>query len=231
MLKNFLVKDIDYDVLDRDSKDVLILTHGLGGSKDSSTSSILAKKSPISTIKMSLWGHGKSKGNIKELTVSKAIKSVEKIIDAAKKSGAKNIYYYGSSFGGLVGYFIGLNKNVKKLFLKCPLANGPQLITKEQQKIWEKEGKINVSGITLNYNYFKDSQKHVAFDIASKIKIPVYIIHGDEDKTVPIKQSKKMLGLLPNAKLDIIHGANHRFQEEKHFQEMIHKISTEIKLL
>lgn len=228
MLQKFLIENIDFDILDKKSKDVLILTHGLGGSKASSTSTALAKNSSITTIKMSLWGHGKSKGNIQDLTVSKAVKSVQKVIDEAKKNGAKNIYYYGSSFGGLVGYFIAQNKDVKKIFLKCPLASMPELISEEQRKLWEKQGKISVSGIKLNYAYFEDSKKHVAYDIASKIQTPVYIVHGDKDTTVPLTQSKKMLGLLPKAKLNVVNGANHRFAKEQHYNEMISLLTKEI---
>lgn len=222
---------IDYEYEDKGTNKALILTHGLGGSKKSTTAKALAKNSSISTLRMSMWGHGNTHGDTENITVSKAIESVQVMITFLKNQGYKEIYYYGSSFGGLVGYYIARQNQIKKAFLKCPLASSKELISEEQAKLWKKQGILPISGINLRYTYFEDAKKHEAYTIAPHINTPIYIVHGDEDKTVPLKQSKKMLGLLPQAKLDIINGADHRFSEDKHYEEMIQKLTVQVKQL
>ena len=44
---------------------------------------------------------------------------------------------------------------------------------------------------------------------ASNIKVPTLIIHGSEDKDVPVSQSKKLTELIPGSKLVILEGVNH----------------------
>ena len=50
-------------------------------------------------------------------------------------------------------------------------------------------------------------------------------MHGDQDTSVPIEQSKKTAGLIPNCKLEIIEGADHGFTATEHFERMINLLS------
>jgi dipeptidyl aminopeptidase/acylaminoacyl peptidase len=51
------------------------------------------------------------------------------------------------------------------------------------------------------------------------------IVHGDEDKTVPIEQSKKAASIIENCKLEIIIGADHKYSNREEFEKMLGLIS------
>jgi len=52
-------------------------------------------------------------------------------------------------------------------------------------------------------------------DIVSKIKVPTFIIAGEEDKLAPIKNSLHLRNTIANSKLEIIKGAGHFMMLEK----------------
>ena len=60
---------------------------------------------------------------------------------------------------------------------------------------------------------------------ADKIKIPILLIHGDEDRVVPVKQSKDMYSALKSkhkkVKLIIQEGGNHRYSQYTHLLEFL----------
>lgn len=52
-------------------------------------------------------------------------------------------------------------------------------------------------------------------DILLKIKVPAYIITGDEEKLAPIKNSVRLKNLIDNSRMEIIKGAGHFVMLEK----------------
>ena len=68
--------------------------------------------------------------------------------------------------------------------------------------------------------FYQDFKNNDGYKAAPKIKIPTLTVHGDEDETVPYKQSVKISKLIPNCKLHTIKGGNHRYENPKHKEEM-----------
>ena len=52
-------------------------------------------------------------------------------------------------------------------------------------------------------------------DILLKIKVPTYIITGEEEKLAPIKNSVRLKNLIDNSRMEIINGAGHFVMMEK----------------
>jgi len=71
-----------------------------------------------------------------------------------------------------------------------------------------------------NYVFYEDAILNTGYKVASKIKIPTLIVHGDNDKEVPIYQSVKLAKLIPDNKLAIIKGADHTYTNLEHMKEM-----------
>ena len=63
-----------------------------------------------------------------------------------------------------------------------------------------------------DYDYDKDMKDYDG---------PVLIVHGDEDKTVPIGGSQRAVEVFPNAQLHVIHGAGHVFLTEPQQAEFL----------
>ena len=97
-------------------------------------------------------------------------------------------------------------------------------------KKWKEEGIIDVTGVDgetrkLNYSFYEEAEKVKAYESAAKIKIPALIVHGDEDETVPIEQSKRTANLIENCRLEIIEGGDHTYSDSEHFEKMLNLIS------
>ena len=54
--------------------------------------------------------------------------------------------------------------------------------------------------------------------------MPTLIVHGDADDVVQIEQSKKSSLLIPNCKLEIINGSDHRFSKKEDFEKSVNLI-------
>ena len=77
----------------------------------------------------------------------------------------------------------------------------------------------------LNYSFFEDAEKVSGFEAAKKIKVPALIVHGSQDKVVPVEQSRKTASLIPNCRLEIIEGADHKYSKPEDFERMLKLIS------
>jgi len=57
--------------------------------------------------------------------------------------------------------------------------------------------------------------------LASKINVPVLIIHGDKDPFIPLHESEELIKVIPNAKLEIMSNGGHNFTEAKEHKKML----------
>ncbi|MEM2793008.1 MAG: prolyl oligopeptidase family serine peptidase, partial [Candidatus Bathyarchaeia archaeon] len=87
---------------------------------------------------------------------------------------------------------------------------------------------IEVSdGWYLRKSFFDTVDYVVPFEVMSKIKIPVLIIHGDRDLLVPLEEAEKgyeiIRGLNDKNELYIVKGGDHTFSKREHTLEVINK--------
>lgn len=218
---------------------VIILCHGFSTSKDSYTHVRLEKilnDRGISTLRFDFFGHGESEGKFEKITVSEAVDDLQNAIQLLRESGYKKIGLVGSSFSGMASLLTASKTDeLYILALKSPVSDYIGLIiahaNQEEIKTWREKGFIDIIGaneekLKLNYSFFDDAQKLDGFESAKKIRIPVLIVHGDKDDTVPIKQSIKISSLIKNCRLEIIEGGDHLYSDPKQFEKMLDLIST-----
>ena len=79
--------------------------------------------------------------------------------------------------------------------------------------------------LKLNYIFYEDSLVRDGYAVAPKIKAPTLIVHGDQDRDVPITQSQKLANLIPNCQLKIIKGSDHSYTQSVHAKKMLQAIS------
>lgn len=217
------------------SKDrpIIVLAHGFDSNKGRSTYTVLAErlaKHDISTLRFDFFGHGDSEGKFEDITISEAVDDIIQAIKFLKQEGYKKIGLMGSSFGG-ISSIMAASKTTDPylLALKSPVSNylDKEIGTKSKKELgeWREKGyRIYVSGDgsehKLNYSFFEDFKNNNGYKAASKIKIPTLIVHGDEDKIVPYRQSVKICRLISNCELHTVKGANHYYKNPKHTEEM-----------
>ena len=210
------------------SSSVVIISHGYTSSKSSRTAIALSERlndAGISTIRPDLYGHGESEGDITYLTIEKAVKNLVAVYDYVK-SGYKKIALVGSSFSWMVSLITATKRPLATLVLKCPVFEYKKLfddrLAKEGIEKWKKEKFIETFGKKVSFEAYENASGYDMKKIASAIKIPVLVIHGDRDTTVPIAQPESLISLLKSEKeFVIIKGADHFFYGANHFNKMI----------
>ncbi|MDP3919070.1 MAG: alpha/beta hydrolase [Nanoarchaeota archaeon] len=209
---------------------IVILVHGFRSDKNNSVGIKLTEvlnSQNISTFRFDMFGHGESDGKFEDFTITRGTNGILSAIEMLKEMGFKNIGLFGSSMGGICSLVAGReNKDIKFLALKAPVSDyAEQSRLKGNVEKWKDEGFIEYESkkggkFKLKYDMYLDAEKNVAYNFANQINIPVFIVHGDEDITVPLAHSKKLVKLLPNAKLEILEGCDHWFIGDS-FQRMI----------
>ena len=217
---------------------IMILCHGFTTSKDSYTYIRLEKilnRKGISTFRFDFFAHGESEGEFEDITISEAVDDILNAIRFLKELGYSKIGLVGSSFGGIASVIVASKTDhLFILALKSPVSDDlGKLVAQESKqeiKTWKEKGFIYYTSsdgrkLKLNYSFFEDDKKVNGYEAAKKIKIPTFIVHGDNDESVPIEQSKKIVGLMENSRLEIIEGADHRYSKPEDFERMLGLIS------
>lgn len=180
----------------------------------------------IGTFLYDFTGLGNSPGTYRELTLSLGCKNFRAAIEYVSNHGEHDkdrIGVIGASYGGNVALLESANlRQIKAIGLKSPstfLPEGYQLqYGAELMEVWGKEGYSDV--VELNYKAVIDSLYHNTYAAASKITIPVRIVHGTKDSAVPIRHVRDLIKVMPNASLYEIEGADHWYSEGDEWQQM-----------
>ena len=221
------------DVPRRHTGKAVVLCHGFSSSKDGEKYKILSSlfvKEGIAVLRFDFFGHGESEGDFSKVTLTQAVDDVLSAVDFLEGLGFVDIGVAGVSFGGKAAFVAaGKSRRIKVIALVAPaidykkiqkLQYGTQGIKK-----WEKEGKILYQGKygpkELEYTFHADLKNFNYTGIARHIQIPVLIIHGDEDSSVPLTHSQKLFKELDCfKKLEVIVGCNHFFERESDREQL-----------
>ena len=217
---------------DSKNRRIIIMCHGFATNKDGRTYTTLEKllnEKNISTLRFDFYGHGESEGKFEDITVSLATDDILSAVKYLKGCGYTNIGLLGGSFGGIASIMAASKSaDISILVLKSPVSNYMELYEK-YRKIdmlkWKEIGFRDYfdddgNKYKLNYSFVEDFSKNDGYTAGVKINIPTLIVHGDEDKDIPIAQSIKIQEIIPNCKLERIKGADHRFLNPEHFTKM-----------
>lgn len=208
-----------------DYNKIIIMSHGFTGNKsefgsfDYIFNSFV--KAGFTTLAFDFSGCGESDNDT--LTVQKQVNDLRCVINYANSKGYKKIGLFGYSLGGLISLKC-YNKNISSLVLWAPVTSKKEVdlekkyseeqllelkekgyITKTSDKGLRKE--VNIDG-----KIFEEFLEINQDELMSSIKSPLLIIHGDEDKSVPLADSKRALEILSeniDSKLVIIKEGSH----------------------
>lgn len=195
----------------------IVLSHGFQSSKDSATYKKMAsalEREGFVVLRFDYYGHGKSGGKFEDFTVTEEIRDLKKALDfISKVIGVRRIGVYGSSLGGLVAMMqAAKDKRIGSLVLRAPLSVHEGIGTKAKGDILEVGGPSGK--FRIKKQFYDDIVRYDAYKKAPRIKCPVLVIHGMNDKVVPPAQSKKLVTLLDEGKLEMFIGSGHFFEDE-----------------
>jgi hypothetical protein len=217
---------------------IIILCHGFSSSKEGRTYTSLEailNKNGISDFRFDFFGHGESQGLFENITTSEAVDDVLKAIVFLQKKGYTKIGLMGSSFGGMASLLAASQSDVPYvLALKSPVSDyrSMALTQRSDSEIqdWKERGVMEFESMNnekrrLSYAFYEDAKNIHAYKPAPYIKAPTLIVHGEADETVPVKQSRKVVKLIPKAKLITLPGCDHIYSNPDHFDRLLNLLS------
>ncbi|MBD1164209.1 alpha/beta hydrolase [Pelagibacterales bacterium SAG-MED13] len=195
-----------------------------------------AKKNNLGFLAIEYSGHGKSSGEFTKGNISKWTYETKTIIKNIVKKN--DFILIGSSMGS----WISLNqfkyfKTQIKGFLG--IGSAPEFLERIMWKKFTKKMKIETKtkGIynlkhggyeyPITYQLIKDGRRNKILNKKIYYKIPITMIHGSKDTTVPVLFSKKVLKLFKNGKkkLVIIRNGDHSLFNKKLQKKIIKELA------
>ena len=185
-----------------------------------------AKKNKLGFLALEYSGHGKSSGKFTDGNISKWTSDAK--IGIKKIVKKNNFILVGSSMGSWIS--LNLFKYFKKQILGfIGIGSAPEFLTR---LMWNKfnnkiKSELTTKGKTIiksgeyeypiTYQLIKDGRKNKILNKKINLQIPVTMIHGSNDTTVPITLSRKVLKLFNKAKkkLLIIKSGDHSLFNKK----------------
>ena len=220
-LKLTLPKDI------ADPVPVVIFCHGwLGDSFKSGRVNVTEKhflQRGWAVLRMNFPGHGRSKGSKTKFTITRGREALQHVITWMSRDSKINsgcIAVVGASIGGSVVIATAArDKRINRIVLLSPRSDFSD--TTDDTYTFERIGRtytnrsIRRSGLRINF-----------YEKAKGITVPILVIHGTADDSIPYQQSKKLHKVIKakNKKLLLLDGAGHMYSDKDHFMVSIKSV-------
>lgn len=205
---------------------LVIACHGFRGAKENG-GRIYSLGEKLKQIGMGLLafdfqGSGQSEGQYSDLTLTRQAGDLQDVINYADQQFQLPIIVLGRSFGGstilagasqddrIVGYiFWSTTVFLKETFTGLNPALASQVEKGNTIMLTDEGGNYE-----LDPDLFQDFANHNMDDYLRAIgNRPVLIVHGLADEMVPTKNAQHIAQLLPQAQLNLLEGADHRFTQ------------------
>lgn len=218
------------------SKGLTILTHGLGGDKNTpilKTISKIFNSKGYTTLRFDTRNtYGKSEGTFEDATITSYHEDLEDIINWAKKQNwyKEPFVLVGHSIGGSCSGLVAENSpsKVKALALISSVVSGE--LSSENYPLplldnWEKQGffEWNDGKRTkrLKWNFILDSGNYNLLKRADSLTMPTLIISGENDTDTPTRHHKLLYDKLPGPKeIRIIKNGEHDLDKPENLKEI-----------
>jgi len=231
-----------WHVSTEDSKNAaVILAHGITVDKnEDGVFSDLADNlvsNGFSVLRFDFRGHGESGGKPIDLTIEGELKDLKAAyLWMEKRVPGKPMGILGASFGGGIAVLFASRqpKMLTSLCLWNPVLNYNHTFLHPYLP-WIRERKANMKSEIENQGWTTlGSRKYVIgkklvdemkilrpYEELKRLKLPICIVHGDEDRHVPYEDSAMYVGDAWKGSLTTIHGSEHGFHDEPYREQAI----------
>ena len=221
------------------SKLTVVFLHGLKSDLEGKKPLFLnkyCKKNKVNFLSLEYSGHGKSYGKFENGTISKWRNNVKFVIRKIIKK--EKFLIVGSSLGAWLG-LLQFQEFKKQIIGFIGIGSAPEFLDRliwQKLKNNEKKTFLKKKFYMLksdDYDYkiklalLKDGRKNKVLNRKINSKIPVFLIHGKKDDVVPLKLSKKIFSIFPQAKkkIKIIKGGDHSLSRKGDLNELANLIN------
>ena len=203
---------------------LVIVFHGLTGNMEErhiTAVSSAMNEIGFATLRVELYGHGKSGGAFEQHNLMKWINNAMTVTDYAKTLDfVTDLYICGHSQGGLLTM---LAAGMRADDFKAAIPLSPAIVIPDGARKGNLLGQpfdpehvpdmLEWGDRHLSGNYIRTAQLLDVDEAIRKYEKPVLLIHGDADKAVPIEYSIDAAKKYKNAELVQIPGDTHCYDE------------------
>ena len=206
-----------------DSRDIVVIGHGVTGNKDRPFVIALAEglsSVGINALRFSFAGNGDSDGRFVDATISKEVEDLGSVLEMLQ---GYRVAYVGHSMGGAVGVLrASHDKHIGLLVSLAGMVHTQAFADREFGDVqpgngfmWEDED------CPLSQQYIDDmAQIDSVVEIGAKIAVPWLLVHGSQDDVVPLQDTSDIIARAAlGADLVVLDGANHVFSD--HSDQMV----------
>jgi pimeloyl-ACP methyl ester carboxylesterase len=232
-----MLMDLTYDSRHKTAP-LIIFAHGFKGFKDWGTHNLIARhfaQNGYRFLKFNFSHNGTTPDNpvdfndliaFADNTFSIELNDLNTVIDFACNgtaiSRALHVYLIGHSMGGGISIIkTAEDKRIKKLATMASISSFHNLWPKSAEEQWRLQGIMYILNsrtnqqMPLKSTLLDDLARNPGrLDIlakAAQITQPWLIVHGTEDKTVPLSHAKELHKAQPDAQFSVIKGGDHTF--------------------
>ena len=198
-----------------------IVVHGYTGDMEEEHIIAVAdaiRQTGCATLRVEMYGHGKSGGTFKEHTLYKWISNMLRVVEYARSlEEVTDLYLCGHSQGGLLVMLIaGMCPDRFKAIIPLSPAWMIPEYARAGELLGTKVDPVNIpdefvqdEGNLLSGNYIRTAQTIHVEDEIERYEGPVLVIHGDQDESVPYEYGVKAAKLYKNAELVTVNDEDH----------------------
>lgn len=210
------------------AEDILvIISHGFGSSKESTTATTVAEKlktGGIASVRYDFPAHGESPADGTRFRIENCLNDLQSVEEMVKEAfPGKTLGYFSSSFGAFINllYLTRKEPSGKMSFLRCSAVDMPGIVDRwMEDEALLKEMKENGFVVADEgyakplhvYKEFWDDLKEIDLfrDFSKPEGMALRMIHGTKDETAPFADAAAFaeqfgIGLIP------VEGADHSF--------------------
>ena len=239
-------KKIKYLYIKKNSQITVVFFHGfmsdMIGKKPVAIQKFCRKKK-LNFLKFEYSGHGKSTGKFINGNISKWTNDAKQLIKA-KINKNKSLIFIGSSMGSWIALnlFKHFEKRIKGFI---GIASAPEFLeelmwkkfTKKIKKIILTKKIYNLEHDDYIYPITKqlifDGRKNKVLNNKINLKIPITLLHGTNDKVVPLNFSKKIFNICKksNRKIIKVENGDHSLSRKIDLKKICNELNHIIKQL
>lgn len=209
----------------------VIACHGMLSSRNGTKVDYLSQllnDYEIPNLRFDFCGRGDSDGNVSELSYSNQVQDLQAAIEFMVEQGVERIALFGSSMGGAVAYLAAARDERVVAISTIAAVAYPELIEERyprQTHQWRKKGYLELADNTIGMNFLDDARTHNVLSAVAVIQAPVMVIHGINDKIVPVCDAHDIASVANHVFLNIVDGADHRFSNPVHMRAAMREVA------
>lgn len=186
-------------------------------------------------LRFDFSGNGQSQGRFERSTWSKQVREMETAIALMQEKGAAWIGLAGHSLGAAIALLAARqNPDVSAI---CRLAGRVSatrplhFLTSNQHQVLERTGRVEFTSrgrqLTLDRQFFDDSQRHDLEAATRSLKVPMLVVHGDRDEIIPVSEAHLAKTINPGmVELVVVEGGDHMFASPDRQQQVARTVTT-----